>query len=1107
MNFERLVQRTAATLLMSMICLISLAQSRTVSGVVLDSRGDPVIGANIRVVSDASIGTITDLDGKFSLAVPGTAKQLEISFIGMQTQTVSIVAGQPVHVTLAEDAEILDEVVVIGYQTVKRKDLTGSVASVSGEQIAAMPVANAAQALQGKLAGVNVTTQDGRPDAAVSIRVRGGGSISQSNDPLVLIDGVSGSLSDIPGDQIESIDVLKDASSTAIYGARGANGVILVTTKGAKEGRVVVSYNGYAKFNTPTKYMDALNPYDYLAYSWASAASVGGNSYMEPLEKLYGIGRYTTTNPGGIESYRNVKTDNIQKKIYGDSFSHNHDLSVTGGTEKTKVLFGVNYMDEDGMKLASYYRRANVSLKVNQKIAKNLDLSLDTRYTNIKKMGDEGVTNGSGSILSSSYRFRPIATEDILGDLSAMNEGMIENYAKQSQWDRYNPVNRINDKYAPNAQQSLRGILSLNWGIVKGLTYHTDLSLSQTWNQNKEWTGAIINSYLDDNTGEVLYAGNANLEKKNSWGLRWTNTLSYDFTLGKIHRLNILAGHEVSDSGGDGLKASGTYFPANFTKENAFAMINQYDSTKGVGDFSSSVSTPSRILSFFGRLNYNLMERYLLTVTFRADGSSKFAPSNRWGYFPAAALGWRMSEEAFLNDVDWLDNLKLRVSYGEVGNDGINSSLWSQNWEATSDKRYQGAVNGAFLPSYSLGADMANKDLKWETTITRNIGVDFGFFNSRLTGTIDAYWNTTKDLLMKTAIPGITGFTSTYANVGQTSNKGIEIALQGVLVKTRDWNVTAGFNINFNRGKVDKLADNVTGLYGTEWATSSTFPKSDYVLKEGRPVGLVRGLTADGFYTTDDFTYENGVYTLKEGVADVSSAVFPNYHLHNGMNERPAGQLAYPGMAKFKDLNDDGIINDDDVDVIGDMTPVHTGGFNINATYKNFDLGLYFNWSYGNEIYNVNKLAALYGYKEGAVYENKLSIVKDCYKIYDVVNGELVALTTPEQLNAANANAKLPLAYSENGYVSTLGIEDGSYLRLNTLTLGYTLPKSMLQKAGISNLRVYGSIYNVFTITGYSGIDAEVSTSTSTKTYPQLGMDWGTYPRARSFVLGVNLSF
>lgn len=577
--------------------------------------------------------------------------------------------------------------------------------------------------------------------------------------------------------------------------------------------------------------------------------------------------------------------------------------------------------------------------------------------------------------------------------------------------------------------------------------------------------------------------------------------------MGKAHRFSILAGHEVSDSGGDGLKASGTYYPANFTKENAFAMINQYDGTQGVGQFSSSVSIPGRILSFFSRLNYNLLDRYLLTVTFRADGSSKFSPNNRWGYFPAAALGWRMSEESFLKDVEWLDNLKLRVSYGQVGNDGISSSLWSQTWSATTDVRQQDAVNNTLLPSYSLATELANKDLKWETTITRNIGFDFGFFNNRLTGTIDAYWNTTKDLLMKTTIPGITGFTATYANVGQTSNKGIEIALQGVLVQTKDWNVTAGFNINFNRGNVDELADNVTGLYGTQWASGSTFPSSDYILMEGKPVGLVRGLIADGFYTTSDFTYANGIYTLKEGIPDISSVVFPNYHLHSGMNERPAGQSAYPGMPKFKDRDNNGIINDDDVEVIGDMTPVHTGGFNINTSYKNFDLGLYFNWSYGNEIYNANKLGALYGYKESGVYENKLSLVKDCYKIYDVVGGQLVALTTPEQLDAANVNAKLPLAYSENGYVSTLGIEDGSYLRLNTLTLGYTLPKQFIKKAGISNLRVYGSIYNVFTITGYSGLDAEVNTNTSTSDYPKWGLDWGTYPRARSFVLGVNISF
>lgn len=1103
MNLKVLAKKGTLTLVLSMLCLVTFAQQKA-TGIVKDALGEPMIGVNV-LVKGTTNGTITDFDGKFTIENVSDNATLTVTYIGYLTKEVK--TGQNLIIILEEDNTVLDEIVVVGYQTVKRKDLTGSVASVSGKQIAAIPVANAAQALQGKLAGVNVTSQDGRPDAAVSIRVRGGGSISQSNDPLVLIDGVSGSLNDIPADQIESIDVLKDASSTAIYGARGANGVILVTTKGAKEGRVVVSYNGYVKFNMPTKYLDALDPYDYLAYTWASAASVGGNSYTEPFEKLYGIGRYTEGNPGGIESYRNVKASNIQKQVYDDSFSHNHDVTITGGTEKTKVLFAINYMDEDGMKLESFYRRANVSLKVNQKIAKNLDLSLDTRYVNTQKVGDEGLRGGSGSILSSSYRFRPIATENILGDLDALNEGVIENYAKQSQWDRYNPVNRINDNYSPKDHQALRAILSLNWGIMKGLTYHTDLSLNQSWDQNKTWTGAVINNFIDDNTGEILYAGNAELEKKNSWGLRWTNTLNYEFNLGEAHRFNILAGHEVSNSGGDGLRASGTYFPANFTRDNAFAMINQYDVAKGVGSFSSSVSTPSRILSFFGRLNYNLLDRYLITATFRADGSSKFSPNNRWGYFPAAALGWRMSEEAFLKDVEWLDNLKLRVSYGEVGNDGIDSSLWSQTWSATTDKREQGAVNNGFLPSYSLSKELANKDLKWETTITRNIGLDFGFFNNRLTGTIDAYWNTTKDLLMKTSIPGITGFTSTYANVGKTSNKGIEIALQGVLVDTKDWHVTAGFNINFNRGNVDKLADNVTGLYGTEWASSSIYPKSDYILLEGRPVGLVRGLIADGFYTTNDFNYENGIYTLKEGIPDVSTAVFPNYHLHSGVNERPAGQLAYPGMAKFKNLNGDNVINDEDVDVIGDMTPTHTGGFNINATYKNFDLGLYFNWSYGNDIYNANKLGALYGYKEGGVFENKLGIVKDCYKIYDVVDGQLIALTTPEQLNAANANAKLPLAYSENGYVSTLGIEDGSYLRLNTLTLGYTLPNNLIKKAGISNLRVYGSIYNVFTITGYSGLDPEVSTDTSKNSYPKSGLDWGTYPRARSFVLGVNLSF
>lgn len=1085
---------------------MSVAQAaKKVTGTVLDEQGQPMIGVTVRL-RDGKAGATTDLDGKFSIEVPQNSV-LVFSYIGYQEYTLTVGNQNNYIINMESENAALDEVVVIGYQTIKRKDLTGSVASVRGEDVATMPVANVAQALQGKLPGVNVTTQDGRPDATVSIRVRGGGSISQSNDPLILVDGITvKSLDDIPSDQVESIDVLKDASSTAIYGARGANGVIFVTTKGAKEGKVSVSYNGYVKFNTPTKYLDTLDPYDYLSFVWGNAAALG-DAYRVSFEKLYGLGDNAGSNTGGIESYRNVSNQDIQKDVYNSSVSHNHDLTITGGNDKTRMLFSANYMDEEGMKINSYARRASFNFKINQKITKNLDVSFDARYSDRRTMGDEKTTNGSGSILSSSYRFRPIATSDILGDLDAMREGNMEMYGRQSTWDRYSPAARIGDYEPLYIRQRLRGTASLNWCIIDGLTYHTDLSYNRTWEEDKIWGGAIYNNYMNDATGEKLYAGSVEWAKRGSWGLRWTNTMSYDFNfLPEEHRLNLLLGHEVTDSGGDEIEIDANHFPANFTKDNAFAMINQYDKTAGTSNFFSGVDMPERILSFFGRVNYTLLDRYLFTFTFRADGSSKFSPEHRWGYFPAAAIGWRISEEPFMESTrDWLDNLKLRFSYGSVGNDGIDANLWSQMWTSETDMRWQYALNNQYSSSYDYSAtEMANRDLKWETTITRNIGVDFSFFNSRLWGSVDLYWNTTKDLLMLTSIPGITGFTATYDNIGQTSNKGIEISLSGEIYKDKDWNITAGMNINFNKGNVDELADNVTGLYSSSWCGSSSFPGNDYILKEGSPVGIVRGYIYDGFYTTDDFNYVNGQYVLKEGVADLGSFINPVHGV-----DRPEGQNAYPGLPKYRDMNDDKVIDELDVCEIGDMNPVHTGGFNINATWKNFDLGLYFNWSYGNDVYNVNKIASMYCAKESGAYENKLAFMKDAYKIYDIVDGQLVHLTTPEQLNAANVNAKYPLPYSENGVTSTLAIEDGSYLRLNTLTLGYSLPQNLLRKVGISKLRIYGTVYNVFTITGYSGLDPEVSANTSNNnaTYPTVGLDWGTYPRARSFVVGLNLTF
>ena len=1089
-----------AGLLILVTGAVAFAQNK-VSGTVKDANGEPVVGASV-VVRGTTIGAVTDLDGNYTINVPANST-LVASCIGYSDATVNYSNQGTINFVLQEDALFLDETVVIGYQTVKRRDLTGSVASVNSKTLSSAPVSNVAQALQGKLPGVNIVSQDGRPDATVNIRVRGGGSISQSNDPLILIDGVAGTLSDIPSDQIESIDVLKDASSTAIYGARGANGVILITTKGAKEGKVRVTYSGYAKLNTPTKYLEALDPYDYVSYVWANADANGSDYYAEPFAKLYGLGSY-----GDINRYKNVQKYDVQKEIYHSSFSHSHDLSISGGTDATKVLFSVNYTGEDGMKVNSYLNRANVALKLNQKISDRLNFALDLRYTDVTAMGYEGTGSRSGSVLSSSYRFRPIATSNILGDTAAFYEGAIEAYGKSALWDIYDPYKQVLDREPLRQRQTIRGTASLNWNIVKGLTYHTDLTLGRSYNQNKTWTGPVVNNYYNDATGEMLWAGAAELYQGNSWNMRWTNTLNYEFEIGKAHRFNILAGHEVTNSGGFGMTVKADRFPANFTRDNAFSMITQYTSDTAMTEkehFSTSWSTASRILSFFGRINYSLLDRYLLTVTFRADGSSKFAPSHRWGYFPAAAFAWRVSEEPFMENAHWLNDLKLRLSYGTVGNDGISADQWSQTWNPSSTAAIIG--NQSYV-SYDLGNTMANSDLKWETTITRNIGLDFGVLNGRLSGTIDAYWNTTKDLLMLTTLPGITGFTSTYANIGQTSNKGIEVSLNAVLVQTRDWGLTLGGNINFNRNNIDALATGVTGIYGSGWFSSGN-PGNDYILEEGQSVGRVRGLVYDGWYTPDDFTFDatTNIYTLKAGVPDVSSSLTGPFH---GAEAYSAGN-AYPGMAKYKDKNGDGIVDTEDYEVIGNMNPKATGGFNINLTYKNWDLGAYFNFSLGNQVYNITRLATLNGYKETGVFENHMSILKDSYKLYDIQNGQLTRLYTPEQLNAANTNAKYPCFYNENYVISTLGIEDGSYLRLNTLTAGYTLPNTsaFARALCISSMRVYATVYNLFTLTKYTGLDPEVSSNEfiNNATYPTPGIDWGSYPRARSFVLGINVSF
>lgn len=1089
-------------------CLTVSAQTKTIRGTVKDESGQPLAGATING-RGTRISTVTDSSGSFRIQVPDNTI-LIVSYTGMETRELTA-AGTDIHIVLKGNNSALNEVVVIGYGTARRKDLTGSVASVSGKQIAAVPVANAAQALVGKVAGVNVTTQDGRPDAGVSIRIRGGGSISQSNEPLYIVDGFPvGNITDIPPNQIETIDILKDASSTAIYGARGANGVIIITTKNGKSGKLTIAYDNFLQWNTAPKYLETMNAYDYISYNWQYAKSIS-NSYADAWERLWGIGAYAATynNAAGINHYQNIGARNFSKEAYGNSFSHSHNLSISSGNSKTRYILSASYNDNQGMKINSWFKRMNAAFKIDQKLNDKLSLGFDTRFTYIQKMGNEGTTNGKGSILSSAYQFRPIATADVLGELDDRKNTQLGLYDQVLQ-DRYNPVELMKDYEPLGKERSLRSNVSLTWSIIKGLTARSELGYNLYFNKGKIWSGAVYNNYLDAD-GKKTFSGNATINTSEGWALRWVNTLNYQVSgLGKAHNLNAVVGQEVNNSNSEGTSMFGNRYPVSFTPDRAFAMMDQYQASSTVVNYgySSDAGTPNRLTSWFGRVNYSLLDKYLFSATLRADGSSRFAPSNRWAYFPAMSLGWRINEESFLREVTAINMLKLRVSYGSVGNDGISANLWKTQW--TSNGLTQFSINEVRQSAYSPANTIANPNLKWESAITRNIAVEFSLLDKRLNGTFEVYKNTNKDLLMITNISPISGFSQTYQNIGATSNKGLELTLNGDIVRGKDFNLSAGFNINVNRGRIDELAPGITGLYKSQWGSTVTQPNTgDYILQVGKPVGQVRGYTYDGWYTPADFSYANGIYTLNKSKEnpDIGSGIIGT--VFGTTANKPGGQVAHPGVIKFKDLTGDGIVDEKDVSIIGDMTPKHTGGFNLNASFRNIDFAANFNWSYGNQIYNANYLAAFSGGKEDGLYKNRLNYLSTSYRLYDIQNDQLVKITDPAALNALNANATTFLPYQENPVVSSLGIQSGSFLRLNTVTLGYSMPAGVTQRMHISRLRVYGSVFNALTITGYKGLDPEVNTNTSqgNAQYPTVGLDWGAYPRARSFTLGVNVEF
>ena len=577
MNLKELARKAISTLFLSMLCLVAFAQTAT--GLVKDKTGEPMIGVNV-LVKGTTNGTITDFDGKFSIPdVPSNAT-LVVSYIGYLTKEVK--SGKDLVIVLEEDNKTLDEVVVIGYGTVKRRDLTGSVASVTGEKLAANPVANVAQALQGQLPGVSVTSQDGRPGAGMSIRIRGGGSITQSNDPLFIVDGVQVSgIDDIPADNIESIDVLKDAASTAIYGARGANGVILVTTKGGKDGRVSVKYNMYYQMKENPKLLETMDPYDYVYNTWAYMKSLG-DSYGDGVARYFGLGSKYGNH---LNEYKNMTTHNYINDLMQTASSWNHDVSLSGGTDKTKFYSSVNYMDDEGIRVKSGFQRWNANFKLTQKINKKLTADFDLRYSEIE-------VNGSGfGNATSAYTYRPV--DNPLGDAS-FTAGFGQGDTNMEETS--NPLYYLDTVDYIKNMYRIRAKGALTWNIIKGLTAKTELSLNRNWNQEKTWDAGQTEK---DNSS-------AKLKKSDGYGVRWATTLNYEVQgLGDDHNLSFLVGNEVLASKSDYTEIYGVGYPEGFTMDDAFGMINMTTPSLGQDYFKGEIGTPNHTLSWFGRANYS----------------------------------------------------------------------------------------------------------------------------------------------------------------------------------------------------------------------------------------------------------------------------------------------------------------------------------------------------------------------------------------------------------------------------------------------------------------------------------------------------------------------
>lgn len=1066
-------------LLLLLMCSTALfAQTRQVKGKVTDESDAPLAGVSV-VVAGSKQGTQTDANGNFKIDAAGTGRiSLVFSFTSYKRVTIVSDGTGDVQVKMEKEVSALEEVVVVGYGTIKRKDLTGTVSSIGGSELSKIPVSSAAEAITGRLPGVQVTTVDGAPGAEIVIRVRGGGSVTQDNSPLYIVDGFPvNNINDIATADIASIDILKDAATAAIYGARGANGVVIVTTKSAKAGKTNISFNSFVSARTLPRQLEVLSPYEFVLANY-EYARLRSQSEVDNFSKYFGVYE-------DLELYKYQKGTNWQKELFGKPvFLQQHNVSITGGTAKTKFSLSGTNNTEQGLMKGSGYMRNYLNFKLNHELARSLKLDYSTRFIHT-------VTDGAGSSGSSSIRIGDAITTRPVNGLADYiqldNTGTDDDY-EQFLKSLISPTKLLEQDYRKRLAHTLNMNAAVTWAVMPSLTYRSEFGMDLTFGQSKRYYGPLTST--SRNEGGNLPLGE--ITNSNARSFRWANTLTYKKEFGK-HDFTILGGQEINIlNKGFSEYNRAKLFVENTTPERMFANM-----TLGTQDrHTTTVQAGQKIASFFGRINYQYDSRYLLTLTLRADGSTKFAPGRQWGYFPAASFAWRVSQENFMSKVKFVNDLKLRISYGAVGNDRIADNIWRVLF-APSDNRTIGFADVA-NPYYTYATrSLPNPFVQWETNITRNAGLDFTMFKQRLSGTLDLYWNSAKNLLVETDIPPTTGFTFQQQNIGQTSNKGIELGLSGTIIQKENFQLNATFNIGLNKAKIDNLGGPLEKSLQSNWGSTDLRSQDDYRVYVGQTIGLMYGYVNDGMYTVDDFTSYNTItktYALKPGVTNIQTFL-------GGIGLRP-------GVMKLKDLDGDGIITAADRRVIGSALPKYSGGFGLNATMKDFDISAFFNFVVGNDVYNANKIILNQFYR--TTYGNMLNTVNSSnrFKYIDAAGNLVTDLTELGKMNA-NATIWSPFSFGNATPVfHSWAVEDGSFLRLNNLTVGYSLPKRIIQTMRMTKLRVYATVYNAFLWTKYSGFDPEVSTTRSDG-YSQLtpGVDYSAYPKSRNFTVGVNVSF